>query len=124
MRIGHYVYRWRQGPVAVSRLSHRPACAKLRFSGYLLLDPEWRLAWRDAKGRVRRIGDQSHHGARADAYLSARFPPRCASHGCADWFGGRSVGVLSRFDRSEEHTSELQSLMRISYAVFCLKKKQ
>src|SRR3546814_8723422 len=26
-------------------------------------------------------------------------------------------------DRSEEHTSELQSLMRISYAVFCLKKK-
>src|SRR3546814_1554406 len=30
---------------------------------------------------------------------------------------------LSRFTRSEEHTSELQSLMRISYAVFCLKKK-
>src|SRR3546814_7438217 len=28
-----------------------------------------------------------------------------------------------RFKRSEEHTSELQSLMRISYAVFCLKKK-
>src|SRR3546814_3359485 len=27
------------------------------------------------------------------------------------------------FERSEEHTSELQSLMRISYAVFCLKKK-
>src|SRR3546814_5065027 len=31
------------------------------------------------------------------------------------------AGVLRR--RSEEHTSELQSLMRISYAVFCLKKK-
>src|SRR3546814_3413139 len=29
-----------------------------------------------------------------------------------------------RPDRSEEHTSELQSLMRISYAVFCLKKKK
>src|SRR3546814_16685304 len=29
----------------------------------------------------------------------------------------------SRAERSEEHTSELQSLMRISYAVFCLKKK-
>src|SRR3546814_1994002 len=28
-----------------------------------------------------------------------------------------------RIERSEEHTSELQSLMRISYAVFCLKKK-
>src|SRR3546814_10494938 len=30
----------------------------------------------------------------------------------------------SRGERSEEHTSELQSLMRISYAVFCLKKKK
>src|SRR3546814_7273521 len=29
-----------------------------------------------------------------------------------------------QYRRSEEHTSELQSLMRISYAVFCLKKKQ
>src|SRR3546814_6061718 len=31
---------------------------------------------------------------------------------------------LIAFGRSEEHTSELQSLMRISYAVFCLKKKK
>src|SRR3546814_4689998 len=34
------------------------------------------------------------------------------------WFGDWTL-----FYRSEEHTSELQSLMRISYAVFCLKKK-
>src|SRR3546814_8415729 len=32
--------------------------------------------------------------------------------------------VFGDADRSEEHTSELQSLMRISYAVFCLKKKK
>src|SRR3546814_9980468 len=32
--------------------------------------------------------------------------------------------VARGFNRSEEHTSELQSLMRISYAVFCLKKKK
>src|SRR3546814_2628957 len=32
-------------------------------------------------------------------------------------------GWLERVQRSEEHTSELQSLMRISYAVFCLNKK-
>src|SRR3546814_6144778 len=31
---------------------------------------------------------------------------------------------LHRFLRSEEHTSELQSILRISYAVFCLKKKK
>src|SRR3546814_8231532 len=33
-------------------------------------------------------------------------------------------GVAAGAGRSEEHTSELQSLMRSSYAVFCLKKKQ
>src|SRR3546814_10721455 len=35
-----------------------------------------------------------------------------------NWFEGCPIGI-----RSEEHTSELQSLMRISYAVFCLKKQ-
>src|SRR3546814_3880965 len=33
-------------------------------------------------------------------------------------------GLVETPSRSEEHTSELQSLMRISYAVFCLKKKK
>src|SRR3546814_1800170 len=37
--------------------------------------------------------------------------------------GARAAGSCASRDRSEEHTSELQSLMRISYAVFCLKKK-
>src|SRR3546814_2943451 len=36
---------------------------------------------------------------------------------------GKSMRLISRGVRSEEHTSELQSLMRISYAVFCLKTK-
>src|SRR3546814_3390699 len=35
----------------------------------------------------------------------------------------RRIGQREQTGRSEEHTSELQSLMRISYAVFCLKKK-
>src|SRR3546814_7651972 len=39
----------------------------------------------------------------------------------SDWFGLASP--IRSTQRSEEHTSELQSLMRISYAVFCLKKK-
>src|SRR3546814_7487582 len=34
------------------------------------------------------------------------------------------IFILTGLTRSEEHTSELQSLMRISYAVFCLKKKR
>src|SRR3546814_4893887 len=53
----------------------------------------------------------------------------------SEWFGGGydDPGIHSlcvdprdsrKIVRSEEHTSELQSLMRISYAVFCLKKKK
>src|SRR3546814_4986649 len=37
---------------------------------------------------------------------------------------GGGIELAGRGERSEEHTSELQSLMRISYAVFCLKKKK
>src|SRR3546814_4641649 len=37
---------------------------------------------------------------------------------------GAAAGNAGNGERSEEHTSELQSLMRISYAVFCLKKKK
>src|SRR3546814_5713702 len=41
--------------------------------------------------------------------------------GIGNGFG--EFGLTARASRSDEHTSELQSLMRISYAVFCLKKK-
>src|SRR3546814_9128127 len=59
------------------------------------------------------------HGAlRTDAFTLARAPGA----------PGQATAVAAarppRRRRSEEHTSELQSLMRISYAVFCLKKKQ
>src|SRR3546814_4756180 len=45
-------------------------------------------------------------------------------HGSLDWFFDKDERRIYRKGRSEEHTSELQSLMRISYAVFCLKKKK
>src|SRR3546814_10834075 len=54
-------------------------------------------------------GNRSGHGVRRPPTASCR-PDRTRS------------GMGARM-RSEEHTSELQSLMRISYAVFCLKKK-
>src|SRR3546814_4471181 len=57
-----------------------------------------------------------------------RKPARKAMSVRADGGGQkrRSTGGQQHMmdDRSEEHTSELQSLMRISYAVFCLKKKK
>src|SRR3546814_7037041 len=42
---------------------------------------------------------------------------------CVVIVNGCDVCAVAHRNRSEEHTSELQSLMRISYAVFCLKKK-
>src|SRR3546814_10017648 len=47
----------------------------------------------------------------------------CRRHGHRSREVTRSWGRRSAHPRSEEHTSEPQSLMRISYAVFCLKKK-
>src|SRR3546814_2409218 len=68
-----------------------------------------------APGPCRAAGASAAHGAgRSDA---RRRGCRAAAAHAAD------LGV-GRAGRSEEHTSELQSLMRISYAVFCLKKKK
>src|SRR3546814_8614866 len=69
--------------------------------------------------RLKVVGSRPALRARPDAvrpYFSAR--PSSAAQ-IALWV---SMGTLS-CNRSEEHTSELQSLMRISYAVFCLNKK-
>src|SRR3546814_8999761 len=63
----------------------------------------------DCEYRFQRVG---HHLARAAMGYEAG-ANRVAAH-----------ALLAILDRSEEHTSELQSLMRISYAVFCLKKKK
>src|SRR3546814_5478725 len=58
------------------------------------------------------------------AAQAASAPPetREAIH-CSEMDDGMATERSSDKKRSEEHTSELQSLMRISYAVFCLKKK-
>src|SRR3546814_2705394 len=53
---------------------------------------------------------------------AVQFTPNQCANGSADDQAGRAVGTSAMITRSEEHTSELQSLMRLSYAVFCLKK--
>src|SRR3546814_4407171 len=54
-------------------------------------------------------------------YVTIPTPPSSSSSGSDS--SAAEDNARSRDRRSEEHTSELQSLMRISYAVFCLKKK-
>src|SRR3546814_19885880 len=63
-------------------------------------------------GRGREIGQRGLHGS-----IDVRAPD-------ADFVERRARQQAALRTRSEEHTSELQSLMRISYAVFCLKKKK
>src|SRR3546814_9677076 len=66
-----------------------------------------------------RIGAQHRHQqaihAQRDAGAARQSVRQCGEQVLVD---------RRRLQRSEEHTSELQSLMRISYAVFCLKKKK
>src|SRR3546814_2519249 len=65
-------------------------------------------------------------GARADVQSAAGHAVARAGHGrdvrAADPARGTELELAAQ--RSEEHTSELQSLMRISYAGFCLEKKK
>src|SRR3546814_1615433 len=62
------------------------------------------------------------YGPRASRHRADDIPPASQDTGLSK--RRRSTGTAPlEGERSEEHTSELQSLMRISYAVFCLKKK-
>src|SRR3546814_5193041 len=86
--------------------------------------------------------DDPEHGAQRKTVAPAFGPSEIAEHAVAlrertarlldslpvgetfDWVERVSIELTtSMIARSEEHTSELQSLMRTSYAVFCLKKK-
>src|SRR3546814_2677289 len=95
------------------------------------------VPWRGG-GRGRRaiagileMGDRLRRGGcRDQSRREQRFANRCHLHLSLPLafdlasFGTAYYGSAIKRRRSEEHTSELQSLMRISYAVFCLKKKK
>src|SRR3546814_4141887 len=75
-----------------------------------------------------RVGDLAHHlPVRAHRGAVARQGRTCEiarlARPAVDRILAHILAVEGEQRRSEEHTSELQSLMRISYAVFCLKKK-
>src|SRR3546814_4388777 len=82
-----------------------------------------RLEGRLRKRRILPSPVQAHH--RHDTPCLQEEVPHSRVRALLTEAGKRKNGArcTSRRVRSEEHTSELQSLMRISYAVFCLKKK-
>src|SRR3546814_1828360 len=71
-------------------------------------------------GRLTTLLDEAFQGIRhVKAYVMERYESKRADAAIEEVFRLNQESA-----RSEEHTSELQSLMRISYAVFCLKKKK
>src|SRR3546814_1858187 len=82
-------------------------------------DPAARSPARDAAPALRRQTCPLDGRAPPGGWQSRSLSPR----GEGD-IGGVGDRLVDRRQRSEEHTSELQSLMRISYAVFCLNKKK
>src|SRR3546814_10903789 len=103
-----------------------------------------RLSWlqKAASGKATAAGCRRSCPIHSDPSASATAPPASTAGG--RWQGRRAAAfawclfdwanssyptvivtfVFAAYFRSEEHTSELQSLMRIPYAVFCLKHKQ
>src|SRR3546814_2972879 len=63
-------------------------------------------------------------GVAREQHLRPDRQAQCANAGEQHPASNSIVAIVHALARSEEHTSELQSLMRISYAVFCLKKKK
>src|SRR3546814_2160976 len=75
---------------------------------------------------ARRAAEQQRHLAIGDRLLRQIVIDNDGVHAVvAEKLAHGAAGIgREELERSEEHTSELQSLMRISYAVFCLKKKK
>src|SRR3546814_6876369 len=91
----------------------REIMAVIRDGGFLMCRAVLPVMVAGGGGTIVNIGGVSAHiGAKNRAHVSA------AKAGIVGLTKALAV------ERSEEHTSELQSLMRISYAVFCLKKKR
>src|SRR3546814_10912998 len=84
--------------------------------------------WHPTTQAIRGGTARSEFGETSEAiFLTSGYAYDCAEDAAARFTGEQQGMTYSRHQnstvRSEEHTSELQSLMRISYAVFCLTKK-
>src|SRR3546814_10712188 len=113
------------GPMQVDGLADRIRTeyeVPLRFEPTSLLTARWVEA--DDSLKLKRFLDTNQGALASDHTGAPVFLARNAWHldrAAEDW---PDLRFLKTKERSEEHTSELQSLMRISYAVFCLNTKK
>src|SRR3546814_967576 len=105
--------------------------ADTRSDAFVTTDTERMLRHEVAKRGILALGERwncplmwSHYAQQHEGVcLECSTPENVARNLLRGRYGADRSIPLSELYRSEEHTSELQSLMRISYAVFCLKKK-
>src|SRR3546814_5994427 len=98
-------------------------------AAHLWFEREGRKDWASCpitqNGVVRIVGHPRYPNTPGSPAEAAEIVGKlCLLEGHSFWPDDISLFGDSPIDRSEEHTSELQSLMRISYAVFCLQKKK
>src|SRR3546814_10095219 len=97
--------------VADGRITGRPGVAMVsRGPGASNAAIAVHTAQQDAVPMILLVGQVPKRALRREAFQEINY--------------GEMFGSIAKWVRSEEHTSELQSLMRYSYAVFCLKKKK
>src|SRR3546814_2402497 len=107
---------------------------EVRYQAYDLLNKDLTPMVAQVHARsIEEFGDFHRHDGEEFVYVldgelafySDSYTPAYLKAGDSIYFdSGMGHAYVAVGDRSEEHTSELQSLMRISYAVFCLKKKK
>src|SRR3546814_5042552 len=110
MRISDWSSDVCSSELSISTRLRRPGVVGLKFLSAIALDPRGHV---DAVTFVESHESLLHVGALADLAAEALRLALVAQ---------RVDGLHLHLERSEEHTSELQSLMRISYAFFCLQK--
>src|SRR3546814_9893584 len=103
--------RLRTGQLEDEDWSRVTSAIRLLREAKIFIDDEPALSPEKLRAKARRIKKEHGLGLIVIDYLQLMAVP------------GNSENRATEISRSEEHTSELQSLMRISYAVFCLKKK-
>src|SRR5213595_2283906 len=100
--------------------------ADITQSGVLELEYGWDRQWPEEGRQQASVGGRLKFGMLCDVELrwnTTSFLSQTDASGTHRSFGDNWLGPQIRVYRSEEHTSELQSPSVISYAVFCLKKK-
>src|SRR3546814_3735231 len=122
--IEEFKQRYLNQPYGDAWLQVRPLAYQAHPYRWATIGREIDLIARATMADVKAFFNAFYHPANAVMVVAGDVSVASVHALAEKWFGPIPPGEEHSRKRSEEHTSELQSLMRISYAVFCLKKKK